>query len=196
MEVVKRCGSRKGKPLKVAARPPPSLPPWQRIFVAEMTFSESRTKLSGRTHHEAGFRQMDGKHFIYSTTCSPQKTQVSLEIGVLSASRRFWKLAHSQALPSQPSTVQLLAGQCLPLNQSIIVWQCLKPSVGFPGGSVGKEPGCNMGYLGSISGLGRSPRVGNGCPLQYFCLENSMDIGSWQATVHGVPRSWTQLSWT
>ena len=106
---------------KGGSETPPSLPPWQRIFIAEMTFSESRTKLSGRTHHEAGFRQMDGKHFIYSTTCSPQETQVSLEIGVLSASRRFWKLAHSQALPSQPSTVQLLAGQCLPLNQSIIV---------------------------------------------------------------------------
>ena len=42
------------------------------------------------------------------------------------------------------------------------------------------------GDVGSIPGLGRSPRVGNGKPPQYSCLENSMDRGAWQATVHGV----------
>ena len=45
---------------------------------------------------------------------------------------------------------------------------------------------------GSISGLGRSPEEGNGNPIQYSCLENSMDRGAWQATVHGVAK--TQLS--
>ena len=47
--------------------------------------------------------------------------------------------------------------------------------MGFPGGSAGKESTCNVGDLGSISGLGRSPREENGYPLQYSGLENSMD---------------------
>ena len=45
-----------------------------------------------------------------------------------------------------------------------------------------------------IPGLGRSSRVGNGTPLQYSCLENSMGRGAWQAAVHGAAKSWTQLS--
>ena len=47
--------------------------------------------------------------------------------------------------------------------------------------------------MGSIPGLGRSPGEGNGNPLQYSCLENFMDRGAWQATVHGVAKSWTRL---
>ena len=46
---------------------------------------------------------------------------------------------------------------------------------GFPGGSAGKESTCSAGDLGSIPGLGRSPREGKGYPLQYSGLENSMD---------------------
>ena len=48
--------------------------------------------------------------------------------------------------------------------------------------------------VGLIPGLGRSPGEGNGNPLQYSCLENSMDRGAWQATVHGVTKSQTRLS--
>ena len=63
----------------------------------------------------------------------------------------------------------------------------------FPGGDSGKEPTCQVeGDLrdeSSITGSGRSPGVGNGNPLQYSCLENSMDRGAWQATVHGVSES-------
>ena len=47
---------------------------------------------------------------------------------------------------------------------------------------------------GSIPGLGRSPGEGNGSPLQYSCLENPMDGGAWQATVHGVAKSQVGLS--
>ena len=47
---------------------------------------------------------------------------------------------------------------------------------------------------GSIPGLGRSPGKGNGNPFQYSCLENSMDRGAWQATVHGAAKSGTGLS--
>ena len=65
---------------------------------------------------------------------------------------------------------------------------------GSPGGSDGKESACNTGDLDSIPGWGRSPGEGNGNPLQYSCQENPMDRGAWWATVHGVPKSQTQLS--
>ena len=64
----------------------------------------------------------------------------------------------------------------------------------FPGGSDGKEFACNEGDLYSIPGLGRYPGEGNGNPPQYSCLENSMDRGAWQATVHEVTKIWTRLS--
>ena len=63
----------------------------------------------------------------------------------------------------------------------------------FPGGSDGKASAYNEGDLGSIPGQGRSPGEGNGNPLQYSCLENPMDGGAWQATVHGIAKSWTRL---
>ena len=58
----------------------------------------------------------------------------------------------------------------------------------FPHRLVGKESAFNVGEPGSIPGSGRSPGEGNGSPLQYSCLENPMDRGAWQATVHGVSR--------
>ena len=65
----------------------------------------------------------------------------------------------------------------------IVVW-------GFPGGSVVKNPPANAGDTGSISELGRSPGEGNGNPLQYSCLENSMDRAAWWATVPGIGYDW------
>ena len=64
----------------------------------------------------------------------------------------------------------------------------------FPGGATGKESACNAGDPGLIPGLGRYPGEGNSNPLQYSFLENSMDGGAWQATVHGVSKSQTRLS--
>ena len=52
-----------------------------------------------------------------------------------------------------------------------------------------KDSACNAGDLGSVPGLGRSPGEGNGTLLQYSGLENSMDKGAWQTTVHGVAES-------
>ena len=52
----------------------------------------------------------------------------------------------------------------------------------------------DTGDVGSIPGSGRSPGEGNGTPLQHSCLENPMDRGAWQATVHGVAKSPTRLS--
>ena len=62
--------------------------------------------------------------------------------------------------------------------------------LGFPGGS----DACNAGNLGSVPGLGRSPGEGNGNPLQYSFLENSMDRGASWAIIHGVAKSRTRLS--
>ena len=66
--------------------------------------------------------------------------------------------------------------------------------LGFPGGSDSKESACNLGDPGSTPGLRQSPGEGNGFPLQYSYLGNSMDRGAWRATVHGVGKGQTQLS--
>ena len=66
--------------------------------------------------------------------------------------------------------------------------------MGFPSGSQVKNPPANAGDAGLIPGPGRSPRDGNGNPLQYSCLGNPMDRGAQWATVHGVTKSQTQLS--
>ena len=77
-------------------------------------------------------------------------------------------------------------GFVLVIYNSSVAW-----SGGFPCSSVGKESASNAGDWGSIPGLGRSPGEENGNPLQYSCLENPMDRGAWQATVHGIAKSQT-----
>ena len=87
------------------------------------------------------------------------------------------------------------------MNVSLLKWSDLtighfwysNNDMGFPGGSDSRESACNAGDLGSIPGLGRSPGEGNGNPLQYSCLENSIDRGAWWATVHGVTEQWYGL---
>ena len=64
----------------------------------------------------------------------------------------------------------------------------LNPCFVFPGDSDGKESACNAGDLGSIPGSGRSPGEVNDNPLQYSCLENSMDRGTWWDTAHGIAK--------
>ena len=66
--------------------------------------------------------------------------------------------------------------------------------MGFPGGSVVKHPPANVGDTGLIPGSGRFPGEGNGNPFQDSCLENSMDRGIWQDTVHGVAKIQTRLT--
>ena len=72
--------------------------------------------------------------------------------------------------------------------------KCFFYGRGFAGDSVGKESTCNVGDPSSIPGLGRSPGKGKGYPLPYSSLENSMNRGTWWATVHGVTKSQTPLS--
>ena len=68
------------------------------------------------------------------------------------------------------------------------------PAQGFPASSDDKESACNAKDLGLIPGSGSSPGEGHGNPLQYSCLENPMDSAAWQASVHGVGKSRTQLN--
>ena len=65
---------------------------------------------------------------------------------------------------------------------------------GFPGGSDSKEYFCNAGDPGWFLPLGRSPGEGNGYPLQYSCLENTMIRGAWRSMVHGITKGQTWLS--
>ena len=70
-------------------------------------------------------------------------------------------------------------------------WHHLRDDLDFPRGSDGKESAWNAGDAGSNAGLGRCPGKGNGNPLQYSCLGNSMERGSWWVTVHGVLKGQT-----
>ena len=79
-------------------------------------------------------------------------------------------------------------------SQDILNEHKILSMVGFPGGSAGKNLLANAEHVGLIPASGRSPGEGNGNPLQYACPENPMDRGAWWATVHGVAKSWTQLS--
>ena len=72
---------------------------------------------------------------------------------------------------------------------SQILYKYIEAHWGFPGSRDSKESACNAGNPDSIPGLGRSHGEGNGNPLQYSYLENSMDRGAWWATVHGVAKS-------
>ena len=80
-------------------------------------------------------------------------------------------------------------------SESVVcVCVCVCVCVGFPPGTMVKNPSADLGDprdTGSNPALGRSPGGRNGNLLQYFCLENSKDRGAWQATVHGVAKSQT-----
>jgi len=76
----------------------------------------------------------------------------------------------------------------------VLYFECIYVYMGFPGGSDSKESVFSAGDTSLIPESGKSPGEGNGNPLQYSCLENSMDREAWQATVHGVAKGWIQLS--
>ena len=97
--------------------------------------------------------------------------------------------------PSQYYCLENPYGQkSLAVHRVTKCWTGLKQLKGFPGGSDSKEAACNAEDSGLIPGLGRSPGERNGNLLQHPCLENSMDREAWWATVHGVAKSWAQLS--
>ena len=118
--------------------------------------------------------------------------QVSLSMGF--SRQEYWRKLQWVALPSS-------RGSSWPGDQTHTAEPPENPvrgigchKLGFPDGSVVKNPPANAGDIGdagSLLGSGRSPGEGNGNPLQYFCLENPMKRGVWWATVHGVAKSWT-----
>ena len=103
--------------------------------------------------------------------------------------------AHAHTLTYvQLSVIPWIAAHQAPLSMeswSRLPLAALALARGFPGGTVLKNPPANAGAsrdTGSIPRLGRSPREGNGNPLQYSCLENPIDRGAWWATVHEVTK--------
>ena len=106
---------------------------------------------------------------------------------------QFWRLeVHHQGAGRVGSP--WLPDSCLPTVSSHGLSSMCTFPWSFTGVSNSKESACNAGVSGLIPGSGRPPGEGNGNPLQYSCLENPMDRGAWQATVHGVTNSWTELS--
>ena len=89
------------------------------------------------------------------------------------------------------TSLQIISYKQTELWQTLIKLLTLTDFSGFPVGSDGKEFACNAGDPGSVPGLERFHGEENGYPLQYSCLENSMDRGAWQATFHGVTKSRT-----
>ena len=91
------------------------------------------------------------------------------------------------------SFCSFLATQCIWVSLQTLNKLLVCKIQGFPGGSDDKEFACNVGDLGLIPMLGRSPGEVIGYPLQYSGLENPMDGGAWGATIHGVTKSQTRL---
>ena len=82
----------------------------------------------------------------------------------------------------------------LPVNAVSATFKFYQYPIGLPWWLSDKESACNRGDVDSIPALGRSPAVGNGNPLQYSCLENSMDRGAWRVIVHRFAEYWIWLS--
>ena len=106
-----------------------------------------------------------------------------------------WTRTHWNILNGQPTRAYcIVRGTLLNVCGSLggrEVWERMNTCMGFPCGADGKESAYHAGDAGLIPGLGGSPEGGNGNPLQYSCLEKSMNRGAWRATVQGVANSQT-----
>ena len=96
-----------------------------------------------------------------------------------------------ESLPEMRETLIQFLGRKIPWRKDRLRTPVF---LGFPGGSDGKESTCNVGHLGLIPGLGRSPGGGHGDPSSVLAWRVPMDKGAWWATSHGVARSQTCLS--
>ena len=105
-------------------------------------------------------------------------------------------LAEPPCLQDQSFSIKPSTGWMRPIHtlEGNLLYSKSTDFKGFSGSSDGKESACNVGDPGLIPGSGRSPGEGNGNPLQYSCLENPMNGGVWQATVHGVAKIHTPLN--
>ena len=133
-------------------------------------------------------------------TPSPPKLQhfpkPSKTFHMLVSLQIFSPLSTRSSLPHLPHILLFNAIQLsfLLRNSPHIPWAKISIYSDFPGGSDGKESGCNARDPGSIPGSERSPGEGHSNSFQYSCLENPMDRGAWQAIVHRVAQCQTQLS--
>ena len=157
--------------------PVPHILPSQTIVI---TTSVQSTSLQCR---HSCYRFLDVLHasiIALSPACSPLRTQSS----------------SFKMLVSSSQDLCLLALFLISLR-TICICEILSDNrryKGLPKWHNGKESVCQAGDTGDrnlIPGSGRSPRVGNGNPLQYSCLEKSMNKGAWQAAVYGVAKGWT-----
>ena len=122
--------------------------------------------------------------FVRGKPCSLRPTNY------MSLSILAWRFLWAE----EPGRLRFTGSQRVGRDGSYLAHMHLFLLTGFPGGSVVKKPRASAENVGSVPGLGRSPGEGNGSPLQYCCLENSMDRGAWQAAVHGVAKSQTRMS--
>ena len=103
-------------------------------------------------------------------------------------------LLYTYHIQTSPPEINCIENTITPIFHTIKVNPQLLYFLHFPGGLNGKASASNEGDPGSVPGSGRSAGEGNGNPLQYYCLENPMYRGAWEATVHGVAKSRTRLS--
>ena len=134
---------------------------------------------------------------VSKKVCSPQVWMSNITWRLSKRPSIFWLLDGWASLNFPSSALGLKSMGC----ESVQCCWCLRRLVSGSQASqlaVVKNPLANAGDAGDeglIPGLGRSPGGGNGNPLQYSCLENPMDRGAWQATVHGVAESRTLSDW-
>ena len=135
-----------------------------------------------------------GCHFLFFFGCQFQK--------ILQVSQNHPTSASSALLVGAQTWITVILNG-LPWKRTKIILSFLRlhPSTAFLWGAgrgaslvKGKASACNARDLGWIPGSGRSPGEGNSNLLQYSCLENPIDREAWQTTVHGIAKSWTQLS--
>ena len=108
--------------------------------------------------------------------------------------REAWRAAVHQVAKSRTRLSNWTEWRHITYYICVHIFKLVYNTLGFPDDSDGKESACNMGIPSLFPGLGRSPGEGNGYPLQYSCLENSMNRRAWWATVYGVAKTW-QVVW-
>ena len=125
-----------------------------------------------------------GVHILFQTSVCFLKYPEVKFLGHTVLFLVFWPTSILFSIVAAPTHILDVPPRCTRGS----LFSASSPTLGFPRSSNGKESACHAGYPGLIPGSGRSPGEGNGNPLQYSCLENPMDRGVWQATVHGVAK--------